>query len=92
MVTQKRISDYALKPVSTSSSTIVIIDLSDGIDDDKVIEDYESFGSTSYYPPSVSLRDNKRKNENPDASERTNNQSSSCSNDEEGIDNAEGDG
>ena len=90
MVTQKKISDYARKPVSKvgsneSSSAIVIIDSSD----DEVIEDCESFGSTSYYPPSASLCDNEH--ENSDVSERTNDQSSSCSSDEEGIDNVQGD-
>ena len=45
MATSKKISDYALKPVSkvgsnASSSAIVIVDSSDGIDD---IEEYESF-------------------------------------------------
>ena len=90
MATQKKISDYARKPVSKvgsneSSSAIVIIDSSD----DEVIEDCESFGSTSYYPPSASLCDNEH--ENSYVSERTNNQSSSCSSDEESIDNAQED-
>ena len=96
IATQKKISDDALKPVSkvgsyASSSAIVVIDWSDGIVDDEVIQDYESFGSISYYPPLASLCDNERENENPDAGEHTNNQSSSCNSDEEGIDNAEGD-
>ena len=90
MATQKKISDYARMPVSKvgtneSSSAIVIIDSSD----DEVIEDRESFGSTSHYPPSASLSDNEHENSN--VSERTNDQSSSCSSDEEGIDNAQGD-
>ena len=88
-----KISDYALKPdtkigSNTSSSAIVIIDSSDGIDD----EDYDSSGSTSY-PPLVSLCD-EPENENRDASEaneRSNNQSSSCSSDEESMDDVERD-
>ena len=69
-----------------SSSAIVIIDLSD----DEVIEYCESFRSTSHYPLSANLSDNEH--ENSDVSERTNDpQNSSCSSDEEGVDNAQGD-
>ena len=56
MAAQKRISDYVLKPVSkvgsnASSSAIVIVDSSDGIDDEEVIEDDKSFRDISHSPP-----------------------------------------
>ena len=59
MVTQKRISDYTRKPVSKvgsngSSSAIVIIDLSDEIDDDEVIKVCESFGTEHFLLPTIS--------------------------------------
>ena len=58
MVTQKRISDYTQKPVSKvgsngSSSAIVIIDLSDEIDDE-IIKVCESFGTEHFLLPTIS--------------------------------------
>lgn len=69
---------------SNASSSAIVIESSDGTDEE-VIEDDENFGDTSHSLPVTSLHENSANNVN----ECTNNQSSSS--DEENIDNVEGD-